>query len=78
MNEELSENLVRRLLHGLAHLTGWNHGRVETWYAGQRLMVGFRCSCGKLTGVHPCQTETKLSSPNAEPITNYETDLPTT
>ena len=57
-------NLFRRIRHRIAHLFGLNCGRVETWWehpehgrmAGWtsecRLMVGFRCTCGKLSGVH--------------------------
>lgn len=44
---------MKRLLHWLAHLTGWNHGWVETWWHGKTLMVGFRCDCGRLSGIHP-------------------------
>ena len=40
------------LVHRIAHLFRWNGGRVEVWREGQRLMVGFRCSCGRLDGVH--------------------------
>lgn len=39
------------MIHWLAHLFGWNYGRVETWHEGQHVMAGFRCSvCGKLSG----------------------------
>jgi hypothetical protein len=42
----------KRLHHRLAHLIGWNTGRVETWYDNGVLMVGFRCTtCGRLSGV---------------------------
>jgi hypothetical protein len=39
--------------HWLAHRLEWNEGHVVTWWAGPRLMVGFRCDgCGQLSGVH--------------------------
>ncbi len=43
------------LKHRIAHLFGWNHGSVETWWKDDQrlvLMVGFRCECGALSGVH--------------------------
>ena len=46
------------VIHRIAHLFGWNGGRVETWWepgplAPSKLMVGFRCAeCGQLSGVH--------------------------
>ena len=45
------KGLVGKWIHRLAHLTGWNCGLVETWWEGKRLMVGFRCECGELSGV---------------------------
>jgi hypothetical protein len=44
--------LLSRIKHRLAHAIGWNLGRVETWWEGEELMVGFRCECGDLSGVH--------------------------
>lgn len=41
-----------RFIHRLRHLVGWNTGSVETWWHGETLMVGFRCECGELQGVH--------------------------
>lgn len=46
---------MRKLMHDVAHLLGWNHGRVETWWDPDcltgRLMVGFKCAkCGRVTG----------------------------
>lgn len=49
-----------RIRHRIAHWLGWNCGRVETWWAGDRLMVGFRCECGKLQGIHPAHIKTPL------------------
>lgn len=56
------------LRHCIAHWTGWNQGSVETWWNGERLMVGFRCTCGKLSGVHPSSvTLPELPGPKAQP-----------
>ena len=41
------------LWHWLARRLGTNTGRVVTWYYRERLMVGFRCDCGRLQGIHP-------------------------
>lgn len=42
------------LRHRLAHHCGLNSGKVETWHARNgKLMVGFRCECGELSGIHP-------------------------
>lgn len=40
-----------RLAHRITHAMGWNHGHVETFWDGARLLVGFRCVCGQLQGV---------------------------
>jgi hypothetical protein len=36
------------------HLLGWNKGRIETRWDGERdlLCVGYRCECGELQGAH--------------------------
>jgi len=48
---------MRRFLHRIAHCFGWYYGTVETWWQGNQLMAGFRCStCGKISGVHPTGT----------------------
>ncbi len=39
------------MFHWLTHVIGWNHGTIETWWEGDKLMVGFRCNCGKLEGI---------------------------
>lgn len=45
--------LLRSLRHRIAHLIGWNHGTVKVWHSKSgRLMVGFQCDCGKLSGIH--------------------------
>lgn len=42
-----------RLVHRISHWLGWNTGTIETWWEGERLMVGFKCGgCGKLQGIH--------------------------
>jgi hypothetical protein len=44
---------LRALRHRIAHWTGCNHGTVKVWHSKSgRLMVGFQCDCGKLSGVH--------------------------
>jgi hypothetical protein len=46
--------MLKRLWHKIEHMIGWNCGNVETFWEGEKLMVGFRCSCGKLSGVEEC------------------------
>lgn len=39
--------------HKIAHYFGWFTGDVETWWEGEDLMVGFKCSkCGLISGIH--------------------------
>lgn len=42
---------MKRLLHALAHLTGWNLGRVVSAHDRQsNLWMAFRCdSCGRVS-----------------------------
>lgn len=43
------------IIHALAHLFGWNLGRVYTWRESDTgsLMVGFRCDkCGRIDDAH--------------------------
>jgi len=48
---------MRRLLHRLVHALGANHGTVEVFWEGKRLMVGFRCvTCNALSRVHESPT----------------------
>lgn len=42
---------MSRLLHWIAHWLGWNHGTIDSWWEGGKLVVGFRCSCGKTSKV---------------------------
>jgi hypothetical protein len=61
-------NLFRRLRHRLAHLLGWNTGRVVTWWEPRVrwfeevpedavLMVGFACdTCGEVSHAGPSVT----------------------
>lgn len=45
-------NIFRLILHKLAHWFGWNYGTIETWWEGEtKMMVAFRCNCGKMQGV---------------------------
>jgi len=43
--------MIEKIVHRIAHLFGWNTGIVETFYEGNKLMVGFRCRCGKLQDI---------------------------
>ncbi len=44
---------VRFIKHWLAHRLGWNEGDIETHWAGDRVIVWFRCAgCGKVSGIH--------------------------
>ena len=51
--ETFKKFMVRRR-HAIAHVFGWNTGRVETrWDGKHTLWVGFRCDgCGKLLHEH--------------------------
>ena len=42
---------MNKLLHKIQHLFGWNAGTIETWYKDDKLMVGFKCNCGKMFGI---------------------------
>lgn len=53
---------VRGPWHELAHVTGWNHGQVETWWKGDRLMVGFRCRCGRIQHAHEVRCSARRES----------------
>jgi len=40
------------MVHWIAHLFHWQRGTVETWWDGNKLFVGFKCSvCGKISGI---------------------------
>lgn len=43
---------VRTFFHWLAHIAQTNTGVIECWHDNGVLMVGFRCDCGRLDGVH--------------------------
>ncbi len=45
------------LWHYFLHIMGWNTGEVETWWELEKLMVGFRCNCGRISGIHESCTE---------------------
>ena len=43
-----------QILHKIAHIFGWNHGRPDAYYDGDKLMMSFLCSgCGERSGIHP-------------------------
>jgi len=46
------KRLVRWIGHRISHCFGLNTGQIETWWEGNRRMIGFRCSCGQLSGAH--------------------------
>lgn len=44
---------MKKILHKITHLLGWNYGNCESWWEDDKIIMGFRCSgCGKLSGVH--------------------------
>lgn len=48
---------MKRLLHWIAHLFGWNTGKAEVFWQDKRLFVGFRCEgCGELSHVYESYT----------------------
>lgn len=50
--------IIAKAKHRIAHWLGWNCGQVESWTANNgKVMIGFRCECGKLSGVHPSLVE---------------------
>jgi hypothetical protein len=50
---------MARLWHALMHRFGWFSGRIETWWDGDRLLVGLRCgNCGEVCGVDVIGTHT--------------------
>jgi len=43
---------MKKFWHRIQHIFGWNTGTVEAfWSKDGKLLVGFRCSCGKLQDV---------------------------
>ena len=47
---------MTRLLHRIAHLLGWNRGRVVSGIECNRIMIGFQCdSCGEIADWHAAQ-----------------------
>jgi hypothetical protein len=48
-----AENMIKKILHKIAHLCKWNGGRCEAFWVGDKLMMSFRCSgCGKRQDIH--------------------------
>ena len=46
---------MKKLLHKIAHLLGWNYGSPDAFYEGDKLMMSFLCSgCGKRQNIFPC------------------------
>jgi hypothetical protein len=40
------------VIHSIAHLLGWNEGKVISWREKNEVYIGFECSCGKISGVN--------------------------
>lgn len=54
-------NILRSVLHKLAHLFNLQFGLPYSWYDRDVLMIGFRCStCGDISGVHESPTDNIL------------------
>jgi len=52
MDTSISEKIKNRW-HKFLHLIGHNKGTHEVWWAGDKLMVCFRCyGCNQLEDVH--------------------------
>jgi len=44
---------MNKIWHRIEHWFGCNKGIVETWWQGNKLMIGFRClECDQISGVH--------------------------
>lgn len=65
--EMIKQKTFNLAMHRIAHWLGWNYGNVETFWQGERLMVGFRCSCGELSGVEECFNTKQKRLANAPP-----------
>ena len=50
MRAEVTEYL-NSMWHKAQHALGTNTGTIETWWEGENLMVGFKCSCGEMQGI---------------------------
>ena len=61
MTREIARELLKWILHRIAHITDFYGGRVEAWWDGDDLMVGFRCStCKSLEGIHKAKDNLSL------------------
>lgn len=52
MTNEPKEGKMK-LMHRLAHWLGWNCGRPDAFYDGDRLMMSFLCNCGQRSKPFP-------------------------
>lgn len=42
-----------KTLHAIAHIFGWNHGKIYSELRGFSVWIGFQCSgCGEISGLH--------------------------
>lgn len=47
------------------HLFGWNYGTVESWWIGDVLWTGFKCSeCNEINSAHPTDYRFRYNSPD--------------
>ena len=61
MKSEVTKYL-NDMWHKAQHASGTNKGTIETWWEGEHLMVGFKCSCGEMQGV--ARTTIKRKQPS--------------
>lgn len=48
LNMVILVHMLNKFLHKISHLLKWNYGTVESFWDGDVLMIGFRCTCGEL------------------------------
>lgn len=45
--------IIKKIIHKIAHLFHCNYGVCDSFYDGDKLMMSFKCSgCGKREGIH--------------------------
>ena len=49
-----------KLIHKIAHWLGWNKGNPESHWEGKKLIMCFRCSCGRLEDCFDATNLTKI------------------
>lgn len=49
---------MKKIIHKIAHLLGWNEGRIVSATMDEKVVIGFRCDfCGEVSGVHTVNPE---------------------